>query len=857
MKSKKKSKAKIAIILISILTIGVGFIASITSNLEFIKTVTGSVPVVLNLEHTPDQEEDAEKIIGNIDPYGYGDQWYTKARMIYDTISQDSGLQMLLKFQLPAGTDAILPKNLSAKNILEWYIIFTEALNNETAKTKYNLDESNNLPIESIYGAFRGESGFGSCYDEPDCWFTANKIVVGLDKTYNGPFAMGPDYYTHESYQLLITSFENNDPTGPIAGKADNINKSDLILDTNERASVNGNRYFFFPDQVATSFYAQISAIKKDEDNINKLCDHYGINGEGKKFIWGMRGDAIHRGGGLIQVSLKTNKDGSLLNPQERWQTAYCLELAKSGLYKKIINLSNEHNFSDKCKDDLRTFLKQAEQSNSCGFNIQWSTKSFDMPGYPGNPDYGVSGILRYMYGAKAVTETRTYIDLWFDLLGLSLEPSYNLELNETPGEIQGFWTDYSGKSLSTTEIKAYADKVNSSVATAIFKSVGLRDIGAVTYKIDRWKKLGKDVGTIHYRQIRKSNNSNVLDCNDIQPNWTSSEPMSATFCGGFSLAMCYSTILHRYINQAEISIAMNTYNLRHNENVGMFTGLTNCVVTREAMKVLTEEMKFNDKQLLNFEEIQNIKTLTASEVANKLNSDAMIIINSSSRGHALTTGGHYIVLREAIKNTDGTYGFLLANSTCTLNKAAWYQQDYVWTWDELRGMIGGSSGVENKGSVISPGDGYADYMGVIKSSNAQTSIDKFLREYQKTFEELCKKKIKFGAKVTLQGKTMKVNSYSMVNIAISLYKNKDTSYLKLKDYDDLSKDNFIEINDYASLVPGDIVILDGNIKGTGVVNSNNNILLLKSDYLTADESAIGYDKKLFKKAFKKGWRPQ
>ena len=222
------------------------------------------------------------------------------------------------------------------------------------------------------------------------------------------------------------------------------------------------------------------------------------------------------------------------------------------------------------------------------------------------------------------------------------IEAPINSHFTETPGQFQGPWGD----------LTEYVNKVtlNKARLVQLLPHVGKKPKhegdSNYEYKVDKWKDYN-GVGTVRYCQCSSCGE----DYNSL---YAGDSTIGASSCGAFSAACIISTMTGKYVNTAEVALAVNTYELRHpgsnlalsnnnGDGAGAFT-YTDLAAVIEECGLKTE----------------CLASLDMNKVDNCLNNNGMIIICvNSSFNHRFTSGGHYVVIRE---KTDK--GYLIYSST-------------------------------------------------------------------------------------------------------------------------------------------------------------------------------------------------
>lgn len=223
-------------------------------------------------------------------------------------------------------------------------------------------------------------------------------------------------------------------------------------------------------------------------------------------------------------------------------------------------------------------------------------------------------------------------------------------------GEFQGPWGDLTEYVNQLTGNRGYKTR-------QLLEHVGKAPVNEGSsnydYSVDRWKEInGK--GVVRYSQ----GGSTPEDWNYLS---SGDSNFAASACGAYSTACVLSTMLGKYINVPEVSIAINTYELRHQgsnlvlcnsdgDGAGAFKHTDLASVIREA-GLHTEVSDVFDKE----------------KVDKCLDDGGMVIyVVGSNYGGRYTYGSHYIVIREKTET-----GYLVYSSTNWSNS---YNDDYCNT---------------------------------------------------------------------------------------------------------------------------------------------------------------------------------
>ena len=409
-----------------------------------------------------------------------GDQAYMQAQMIYKALEEDPSLIDKLSFQLPAGVVNVLPSNLTAKNLLEVYIIFNEVMNN------VNVADNAKFSLDILFGTFAMESNFGDKYYSTDGelnFFTAiNYNEESGD--FKGPFQMHPDYFTGD-YHYYISKYEDPDlEDSQRLGRYDSGVGNNLKLEVSRRTN-RGTRCYFFPDMVAWVVSDWSSYIAGKQDTPDKVINGYGlVDDKQKQIIYDFLVDAKHRGAGFDAITLQAdtlNGNGKLVNPTLNYGTALAVAAAKDNLVDQIIgydigngryavgglNSGSKGNFTG-------TPLAQVAQStDSCGFGNSWQNLNYGKEWSEKNPELHLSALIRITKGRQCVVQAQTLIDAWFNELGLSLGSMVVPgTFDETYGVAQGIYM-YNNSQMTLEQILDTKGLLNNAQIRALREDFG------------------------------------------------------------------------------------------------------------------------------------------------------------------------------------------------------------------------------------------------------------------------------------------------------------------------------------------------------------------------------------------------
>lgn len=203
--------------------------------------------------------------------------------------------------------------------------------------------------------------------------------------------------------------------------------------------------------------------------------------------------------------------------------------------------------------------------------------------------------------------------------------------------------------SLNTSNIPLGCSNVNQlkSNLKKLLPLIGTQSVTPFSYEKDRFK--GSDgLGFITYSQ---SSSLGIEPYLKNSYNDATSTTLGSSGCGIYSVAMVLSTLEKKWVNPAEVAIALQTYGVRNNKRIN-----TTCMGGAGAaygtgLKALLEEIGYTVKY--------NSGSVDMNMVDDCLDKGGCFIYVVGSHS-GLTSGGHYVVVRERLEN--GNY--LMGNST-------------------------------------------------------------------------------------------------------------------------------------------------------------------------------------------------
>ena len=222
------------------------------------------------------------------------------------------------------------------------------------------------------------------------------------------------------------------------------------------------------------------------------------------------------------------------------------------------------------------------------------------------------------------------------------VEAPINSHFTETPGQFQGPWGDLTEYVNQMT--------IGKEKSLNLIPHVGKKPVhegdSNYEYKVDKWKAYN-GVGTVRYCQCSSCGEPyNTLSSGD--------STLGASACGAFSAACIISTMTGKYVNTAEVALAVNTYELRHpgsnlanSNNDGDGAG----AFTHTDLAKVIEECGLKTECL---------ESVDVNKIDNCLNNNGMVIICvNNSLNNRFTQNAHYVAIRERTEK-----GYLIYSST-------------------------------------------------------------------------------------------------------------------------------------------------------------------------------------------------
>lgn len=654
--------------LLAIVLIIVGFVMSLV---EFFSITTGTAvqiadgSIISYGEPTTGPEEDNNKkaVSGKYS----GDETYMKAKMIVEAcMANKDNRKKVNNISVPNGTYKLVRNTLTGKrggiyHAIEIEYIFKELENNDYMK-KYELIDGTKVKVSSKYlwAEFLQENGAGSLYEdnwdnsslEKDSWLYAYKIS-NISGNFRGAFQFGQGYFNN--YKLFVPNLEkdNGEEFGLIKAPSDNL-KDKIRYQKNLRVSgknnFNSTDGYHFTDMSAMAAFGlrfQANTTSSEYHTFEKLLKDYGkdINEDDMQdAVTTLLADWAHRGPGYFQFSYSNKKvtfNGSDINKKK--SGAVAAELMVDGLLtenelSKVKFTNNHQSWKDAIGDCEKLIaIAQSKDTLKLGYNYVEACKNASTPA---NPDLGWT-MYKVIWAHQANQEMTTLVNIAFDKLGLVLPTNggASLKLKDTPGEFQGFWSDKSGKTLTSDQMKTYKSSGNY-MGYNVIKEVGKKNADKLSkaYTNDQFtEKFGDNVGVIWYHQSISGGNWG---------NWVShsgagyGNTLPKSFCGGYSTCIVLSTLLHKYINPAELLYAAHSYGARHDTNGLPWQDGGGKMLTQTQASLLKEQ-RYKNKPMFS---VENTNTFTQNKVDDILDAGGMVI--GCFKNPIASGGGHFVVIR-------------------------------------------------------------------------------------------------------------------------------------------------------------------------------------------------------------------
>lgn len=678
-------------------------------------------------EPTPGPEKDKKKSVGSGE-YS-GDELYIKLKMIVEAVEADNSLKkkvdkVKVPDSVPGDLRAYMP--ISSKRGGIYHILQVGYIFKELAMTDFSKnmkDKSGNkvdIDWRILFGSFIQENGCGKHMeqdfpsDDKGGWLSAYKVdKLDRDSKGNiipsGALQMSTAYFGKGSYYVFVPSVEkdNGEEYGVVSLRKGDI-ESKIKYNKDNRMKANGATLdsFQFSDVCATAY----GGLKWHDAYMPnsywmKLVKKAGGKTEDSSkifsmilFSWLHRGPAFYTenhkydSSDLVKMVAEASLDGLLTEDElikympkvgnaAGWE-AYQSEFAKNNSIVSAIAKD------DKCGFGIN--YMQLVQRRGAGYSSAGGNKV---------PVDIYSDVFYKLYLCiRSGQEIEALANAAFDELGLTLPTSGGgkMELKETPGEFQGFWSDKNGKTLSSDEMKAYCNKY--SYLSNQIKYVGTKEDSTNftgKYAVDSFKdKFGDNIGFIHYHQCGGTTyRANKLYCDSSGKTWGS----YGYFCGGYSCAMAMSSLYHRYIHPVEIVCAKATYHDRTGKTMTNYTdGGTTSAFKYGGHHALFSEQVYKGKKMFK---VDDSTALNKTKVDETLAAGGLVI---GSFKPPIASGTHYVVIRE--KKGDKYY---LGDSSANDAIRAAKNHNHEFTWADLDGCKNGGGNC----TYISPAEGYKEYL--------------------------------------------------------------------------------------------------------------------------------------------------
>ena len=250
-------------------------------------------------------------------------------------------------------------------------------------------------------------------------------------------------------------------------------------------------------------------------------------------------------------------------------------------------------------------------------------------------------------------------------------------------GEFQGPWGDLS------KYVDMMKDGPTKTNTQKLLPYVGMKPIHEgkeiYNYAQDKWRNINGS-GYVRYAQYSPYINDKNWEEYATLTGGSTGNSLKTAGCGCFAVSSVLSTMLGKYINPCEVSIALNTWDLWNNGET-ISGGLNHLgsdgVYGVWELEAVVKKAGFNGETRL-------IKNGSQGDLDSFLDKDGLVILVATPNGplkHTFVNGsGHYIVVREKV--SDGHY--LIYSSTNWSTKEgttdAYYNANRVVTYEELTG---------------------------------------------------------------------------------------------------------------------------------------------------------------------------
>lgn len=212
-------------------------------------------------------------------------------------------------------------------------------------------------------------------------------------------------------------------------------------------------------------------------------------------------------------------------------------------------------------------------------------------------------------------------------------------------GSISDFekWIDEMGESNKPDKYNLANLKAN---LKALLPYVGSPTQKAVEYEVDRFKTVD-GFGFAHYNQTNEIGGEPYATMN-YNDSTNSNAAFNYAGCGIIATAMCISTLERKWVNPAEIAIAMQTYRVRTGKQIATTEAGDNGATYWEGIDSIVKEAGYTNSDM------QYNKKLDQVKVDECLDKGGLIMyvttgFPSQDGDTGYTIDGHYVVIREKV----------------------------------------------------------------------------------------------------------------------------------------------------------------------------------------------------------------
>lgn len=714
--------------------IGVILLCMVMSIVTMYTSITGTVVQIVDgtiYDYGEPKDEDKNKNKEKGEVQFNGDVLYTKLKMIVQAVEADNSLASKVDaLRLPSGVPSDLTTSIKGQRkgnyrIIQLGYLMKELSLNEYSE-KFDVGDGTTIKLDwrAPLGSFYQENSCGASMDAdfPSIanggWLSAHKISYFSGDGAHGPFQMKASYFTKENYKIFVPSLEkDNGSEYGLVCKPEDITKDKMKYNASIRLKHDSSSMdsYQFSDLLASV----PTAIRWNQGGSitkwwTKMATDGGADLEACQPLFSIAlYEMVHRGGAFWTESCSySSKD----------VTKILAELAADGLLveDEFLKRMPKLNSGDLWMPYQSAFIKEngllaeADKDNKCSTGINCVSVGskrglgFDdkLKGDYVPRDLFTSPLYKICIALRCGQEIEALADLAFDELGLVLPSSgKKMELKETSGEFQGFWSDKNGKTLSSDEMKTYKSSGDFSGQPAS-KNVGLRENSGrmtVNYINDPFsEKFGDNKGVIWYHQ------SGGSSWGTFRSNRNATNSIPANYCGGYSTAIALSTLLHRYINPPEVIFASNSYDERHGTSIESRFWSGSGLFTSAGQKALISEQKYNNKPLFT---VDGSDEFQKDKVDSTLDSGGLVIACFSQP--IASGGGHFVVIR----SRDSSGNYYLADPSHNNNRDG-KKVNEKFTWSFL------SEKSRNQATYIKPGPGYSSYLSDYMSSSSGSGVE-------------------------------------------------------------------------------------------------------------------------------------